>query len=257
MPANSRDEARCTRLEFFETPVALSLNALNDDFVVLHGGGIVNPFGPTLTMRVAVGTKDVGTTMAVIDVTLNPFSQSVKQVGAIKIRELINPLELLRESVPHSYGGCPTALLLSPFLLDTPRDAAHVVGLYLASRSHSRNTLALVRLHPGDPTARIAHELSRAMEMLAHRRGEAGLPSESGCLSVDEGSELATIQLQSEHWEREWHAFVDCWEQAGDPIQNTGLAALGLPFKEIQPIWAKAVDPSQQILMQLFPDDAA
>jgi len=54
------DESQRTAIEVFDTPLDLGIEALADDLILLHGGGIVNPNGPTLIMLVAVGTLQLG-----------------------------------------------------------------------------------------------------------------------------------------------------------------------------------------------------
>lgn len=68
---------------------------LADDLILLHGGGIVNPNGPTLMMMAAIGVLEVGKDLPIVYASLTPFAQTIMQVGVLKVREYTSPYELL------------------------------------------------------------------------------------------------------------------------------------------------------------------
>jgi len=256
------DESQRTAIEVFDTPLDLGIEALADDLILLHGGGIVNPNGPTLIMLVAVGTLQLGKDLPIVYASLNPFAQTITQVGVLKAREYTNPHELLCATVPHAPSGCPTALLLSP-LLNLCADNALAIAtatlvLWLSSRDDGNLTLESVRRFPGDPVARVRNEIDLALAVIkARRQGKPWVFPESQCLTTEEATELATLQLNRAHWEKEWHAFVASWHESIDAQEKTGLASVAMPWAVVSPIWKKVVDPSYDVLKQLLPDGAA
>lgn len=243
-PADDR-----TTVELFQTAQDVPVEILANEFLILHGGGIVNPWGPTFTMTAAVGSKDVGAEMPLVYVMLNPFSQALSQVGVVKIRHFINPGELLLSAMPEAPGGCPTALLLSQLLLADSLDPLSILGQYLARCESGSLTLDFVRRFQGNPIARVKSEMKEATARIQAGRTNAKQDfAEPRQLSADQGRELAKLQIATLSWENEWKAFVQCWHESVEmsPIKN-----IAMPFDNIFAIWSKAVDSSQAVLREL------
>lgn len=249
MAVNSPPVDDRTTVELFQTPQDVPVEILAHEFLILHGGGIVNPWGPTFTMTAAIGANEVGAELPLVYVMLNPFSQALFQVGVVKIRQLINPGELLLSAMPQAPGVCPTALLLSQLLLADSVDPLSILGQYLARCESGSLTLDFVRRFQGDPVARVKSEMKDATARIQAGRTNAKQDCpEPRQLSADEGRELAQLQVTTLSWENEWKAFAQCWHESVEmsPIKN-----MAVPFDNIFPIWSKAVDSSQAVLREL------
>src|SRR6267154_1284218 len=75
--------------------------------------GIVNPVGPTFSFVAAVGDWEEGRVLPVVNVMLNPFSQSVEEVARIKVGATWAPVKDLAPLIQLGFGSCPTLVLLS------------------------------------------------------------------------------------------------------------------------------------------------
>ncbi len=241
-------------VESLPTPKDRGLDSLTGDLVVLLGGGIVNPFGPTLQLIAATGPWQVGVELPIIRAVLNPFSQQIQQVGVLALRDLFSPDDTLAAVLPERPGGCPTALLVSPFIIRKPENIVASVASYLANCDHGATTLAGVNRFPGDPRARVKHDIDESMRiMLAQHKGQNAEWPKDRKLTIDEATELARIQLQHDHWLAEWRSFVACWTEAIEHQQRTGIARTELPFATIETMVNSAVDMSYAALANTFP----
>jgi hypothetical protein len=104
---------RCS-IELYDKPVSTSLEDLDGSPLdIFYALGIVNPFGPTLTFVAAAGNPSPGTALPLVKVMLNPFSQTVEQVGRFKVGDTWNPMRDLEPLVELDYGSCPTLLFIT------------------------------------------------------------------------------------------------------------------------------------------------
>ena len=248
MTIESNDYQELSSTDVFATPQPVNIDCLYGDLVVLLGGGIVNPFGPTLQLTAALGKWEVGTDMAVVQATLNPFQQEVNRIGTLKLRDRLEPVETLLSFMPTNPGGCPTALLVSPLLYKRPRDVIAVVGTYLTLCDSGTLTLEGVKLFPGDPRARVRHAIDGAMKTMASQRNdESAAVHEARKLTAEEGVELAKLQLTHDHWVEEWRGFVACWMES---LASSPVAALAMTYDKAEPIVTRAIDTSYATLAE-------
>jgi hypothetical protein len=250
-----KDDSQVSSVELFATPALLGLEALSTALIPLVGGGIVNPFGPTLQLAALIGSLRAGTDLPIVRVMLNPFSQEIAQIGLFRARELIDPVSAIQAVIPSNAGGCPTALLVSPLLGQQLDDIVHLTACYLATCESGETTLAGVTRFPGDPRSRVKQEIDESMKrMLANRRGEhVTWPSERR-LTLQEAAQLAQMQLQKSHWIEEWRGFLMCWSESIQHQQGSGIARTALSFDSIEPIFTAAVDASYATMTDTFPD---
>lgn len=121
--------------EIFEQPVEIPLDQLkNNIFVTLLCGGIVNPFGPTLTATGFLG--NLTGNVNVVELTLNPFAQELNRVGHATISDLP-----LRPEVPICLQQPSRHVSLDVFpLLRANRLRAHLgVFVVLVEEHHDRD----------------------------------------------------------------------------------------------------------------------
>jgi hypothetical protein len=250
-----KDDPQVSSVELFATPVGVGLEALSTALLPLVGGGIVNPFGPTLQLTALIGSLQAGADLPIVRAMLNPFSQEITQIGLFRARELIDPVATIQAVIPSNAGGCPTALLVSPLLRQRLGDIVHLTACYLATCESGEITLAGVNRFPGDPRSRVKQEIDESMKlMFASSKGEnVTWPSERR-LTIQEAAQLAQMQLQKSHWVEEWQGFVMCWSESIQHQQGSGFARPVLSFERIEPIFAAAVDASYETMTATFPD---
>jgi DNA repair photolyase len=193
--------------------------------------------------------------MPIVQATLNPFSQKVVEIGSFDSRELIDPVSTIQAVIPADPGGCPTALLVSPLLAHRPDDVVSITARYLAACDSGPTTLAGVKRFPGDPKARVKHEIDEAMKEMLKRK-QVGNPDnqEEKRLATEEALDLARTQLHKHNWVEEWRGFIICWSESIEHQRDTGIARSALPFDRIQPLLSEVVDLSNAVLKDTFPE---
>lgn len=232
-----------------------TLESLQGDFIPLLGGGIVNPFGPTLQLIAAVGEWNPGLELPIIWAILNPFAQVVQQIGVLKLRGLVSPAEVVAAVVPKDPGGCPTALIASPILQGRREDLVSVMASYVAACQGGRGALEGVRKFPGDPRSRVRDEQVIAMKAITQQRnGEPVTVRSALAVTNEEAREFVELQLKREHWVNEWQGFVDCWRGSIERAPPMAPVVIPMPFADIESIFRRVTDLSVATLVATFPD---
>lgn len=173
------------------------------DLTLLLAGGIINPFGPTLTLLAARGRLDVGEEAKVFHVVLNPFRQVITEVGIARISASDwTPAVELEPFFALPFGGCPTLLL--PNAGYSEEQAIELHAKFLSTFENGSAVLHGVREHPGDPWQRVQHEIDNCVPPRAPTR-----PQEA--LLAEEARELATYLLDPSNLMAEFYAFRDAW----------------------------------------------
>lgn len=242
-------------IELFPTARTVGMEALSGDVIALVGGGIVNPFGPTLLLTALAGPWRPGSDMPIIQASINPFSQELQHVGVFKLRDLFDPLATLLSAVPCSVPGCPTALLVSPLLHDRGEDIWRVTSHYLGNCENASGTLEDVRQFVGDPRSRVKHEIDASIKiMFARQRGEDVPWPEQRRLTPAESMELARVQLTRSHWLEEWTGFIMCWSESIGHVREQGLDRRALPFDDIESLVNNVINATGDTMEATFPD---
>jgi len=111
------------RIEMLPEPMEATLEDIESGPLdVFFALGIVNPFGPTLNFVGAVGKSTAGAVLPLVNVMLNPFSQTVAPVGWFTVGDRWS-LEADFESLIHlGFGSCPTLLLLNASVPEQSRE---------------------------------------------------------------------------------------------------------------------------------------
>ena len=212
-------EPRKSRFTLLSEAVPTPVTAVGQSgFTTLIAGGVVNPFGPTLTLLTANGhfPKAVGR-LPVLLITLNPFAQTCHTVGHVEIGDVWSPLEDLEPflaSLP--FGACPTLLIPSSFM--NPEVTRVLFARFLTTFEEGAEVLAKVRQCPDDPWRRNLTGLEGVFTIGRPAEG----PVERRRLNDSEALELATTLLTPDHVRTELVAFLDAWEasvhfQSGEP----------------------------------------
>ena len=251
MVLRSEDGKEFSQAELLESPQPMAFDCLLGNLVVLLGGGIVNPYGPTLELVAGIGPWKPGQDMPVVRAMLNPFTQDITQVGVLRIRDVFNPRDALAAFLPVCQIGCPTALLFSPLLRFQPQQIMSIFGEYLSARESGDLVLENVRKFPGDPYSRVKHETDNAMAIIKARRGGDHTEwPEIRKLTKEDAVELATMQLRKDFLTTEWNAFVRCWLQSIEafPMRNAAM-----PYATVEPVVLKVVDSTIKTLEDVFP----
>lgn len=254
MPPRFIDGKELSETELCVVPQPMAFDCLLGDAVLLAGGAILNPFGPTLEVIAAIGKWGMGANLPVVRAMLNPFSQEIARVGECRIRDLFNPTELITAFLPACQGGCPTALLLSPLLHQRPNEALATSVAYLLQHDFVADTLASVRLFPGKPRDRVKNEVDRGMKaMLAERRGEPTVLPEPHVPTEAEVLAVVESQIRRSNLVAEWQCFILCWLQAIESQKQTGLARAAMPFGTVEPLVSTWVADSISVAEIMFP----
>src|ERR1043166_3218875 len=178
----------------------------------LVAGGIVNPFGPTLTALVLDGDIRSGNPVPILVITLNPFAQEVQEVGVARMGDTWSPIEDLSPFFSLPLGGCPTLLLRSR--LHEADDAIALYSRFLATFREGIRVLKSVRRFPGNPWDRVQQDVAGMATLSgkeASDRLRAGRLADERRLTQAEAAELAANLLAPENVKQEMKAFLFAW----------------------------------------------
>lgn len=241
-------------VELFPTARTVGIEALSGEVITLVGGGIVNPFGPTLLLTALAGPWQPGFDMPIIQASINPFSQELQHVGVFKVRGMFDPLGTFLSVVPQSIPGCPTALLVSPLLRERAEDIWTVTSHYLANCEHASGTLDGVPQFPGDPRSQVKQKIDAGMKiMLARQRGEDVPWPDQSRLTPAESMELVRTQLTRSHWLQEWQGFIMCWSESIGHVREQGLDRAALPFDHVESLVSNVINMTGDAMAATLP----
>jgi len=197
------------QISLFDEPTPLSLDDLDGSALdVFFATGIVNPFGPTLSVVAAAGEPSEGRELPVVEIMLNPFTQQVLQIGKMLVGSEWAPTDDLKPLIQRDYGGCPTMVLISNQVTDSVRfDLA--TQILETHGDRVRGVKEAVKAHFADPWTRVLEEMR-------------GAEYDTDTRSLPEVvQELASLLLTSGHFKAEFQAFAAAWHGS---IENTGLS---------------------------------
>ncbi len=195
-------------ISLFNEPAPLSLDDLDGSQLgIFFAVGIVNPYGPTLSLVAAAGMPAEGIKLPVIEIMLNPFSQRVLQIGSMLVGSEWPPANDLAPLILRDYGSCPTMVLISNQVTDTARFDL-VTQILESYGDQVKAVRQSVRTHFGDPWTRVSEEMR-------------GIKHASDDESVgDAARDLASLLLSSKHFKPEFQAFAAAWHGS---IESTGI----------------------------------
>lgn len=178
------------------------------DLDVFYALVIINPFGPTLTFVASVGKSTVNSALPLVKVMLNPFSQTVEQVGRFIVGDTWIPEQDFEPLIALDYGSCPTLVLASNQI---PEESRQLVVRQIFERFEDDvvRVATSVKRHLGDPWSRV----SEAMDGGGH--GDEAEDPESAAAYL---SDIVTSEV---HVKPELQALFYAW--AGS-IEKTGIS---------------------------------
>jgi len=188
-----------------------------DNLSVWFGGGILNPYGPTLTVA-ALERIDEGPQYTIIHMMLNPFSQWMREVGELTLGERCSIEQSFEPLFSLSWGSCPSWLL--PQNIISEEFSRKVYARFLASRENGQKLLRGVKQHPGDPVGRLVSEMKQYQT--------TGVMPKDGKLSEEEALELATLLLEPGIVATEFTGFGLFWKKSIEQTKRNRL--LGKPM---------------------------
>jgi hypothetical protein len=198
---------RCS-IELYDKPFSSSLEDLDgSELDIFFAMGIVNPFGPTLTFVAAAGTPSLGAKLPLVKVTLNPFSQTVEQLGRFQVGERWDAAHDLEPLLELDYGSCPTLVLVTN-QVDEETRAQLTTNLLASFEDEVVEVWRSVQQHFGDPWTRVSESMS----------GGSG-----GSLGMDPqeaAQRLAKAVADPRHVRPELQAFFYAWQGS---IEETGV----------------------------------
>ena len=205
-------------------------------YTTLLAAGIVNPFGPTLSVLAVDGYFPLADgRIPLIEMMLNPFAQSCTIVGTVDMGDNWTPLYDLQPFTSLPLRSCPTLLLPSQFM--APDTVESLYADLLMTFDHGDRVLSSVRQYPGDPWTRIQAEIDDSLS--GETSGSPFAPPKSGTsrLNRSEATELARTQLAPENLRPEVLAFLDAWRGSVE-FQAAAGASTAMPFDRFLDIFA-------------------
>ena len=196
-------------VQMYAKPITSSLEDLSGaDLDVFYTLVIINPFGPTLTFVASVGKSTLNSALPLVKVMLNPFSQTVEQVGRFIVGDTWIPEQDFEPLIALDYGSCPTLVLASNQIQEESRRLV-VRQIFGRFEDDVVRVAASVKRHLGDPWSRV----SEAMAGGGHG-DEADGPESAAAY-------LADVVTSEVHVKPELQALLYAW--AGS-IEKTGIS---------------------------------
>ncbi|MBK9520202.1 MAG: hypothetical protein IPO13_00910 [Rhodocyclaceae bacterium] len=197
---------------------------------VFFAYGIVNPSGPTLSFVAAVGNHEIGAVLPIVNVMLNPFSQSVEQVGRFVCGNTWNPAIDLIPLFGLRFGSCPTLVQLSQHISEDSR--VDIAKRLLIGFDNVVSAYSKVHRFPNNPWDRVTAEMS------------VEIPREGVSAEVA-ARRLAEIVLTKEHFWAELPAFFYAWNGSIEQTGITGrIKSEAMTLEQFKAIYIDQVAPS-------------
>jgi hypothetical protein len=192
-----------------DPPFSLNLEDLDGSHLdVFFAYIIVNPYGPTLNFVAAAGEPSIGDDLPIVNVMLNPFQQSVTQIGSFTVGNQWSPLVDMLPLIDRDYGDCPTLILISNKLNEIERIAL-TQKILEGFGDQAVSVFRRILKHYGNPWDRISDAI-------------AGVQYELGDLKiVNIAKELAVMLLSPTHFWSELQALYAAWEGS---IEKTNIS---------------------------------
>jgi hypothetical protein len=229
-----------TTITLFESPEQSSFAELEKrELTTLFAAGIVNPFGPTLTVAAAQGVLETDKQMPIVRMMLNPFSHECDVMGKICIGETFDPRKDLPNLFPLVSGGCPTLLLPASYL--GPDIAVDFYAQLLRSFADGTDVLSKVRRYPQDPWSRIQEDVDGLADMMERAASGRGSRPAAKHLNDTEARELAASLLDPTSLKAELQAFLFAWKGALEfqgSSDNDAIAGDALSFEDFVRVFA-------------------
>ncbi|TVQ40869.1 MAG: hypothetical protein EA370_03045, partial [Wenzhouxiangella sp.] len=100
------------RIKLYDEGVDVDLDQVfSEDFLLVFAAGIVNPFGPTLTAILVRESPRKDGSADVIQVMLNPFSQTAQIQAVVPDKDSISMVDVVQHVPAEWLGSCPTLLI--------------------------------------------------------------------------------------------------------------------------------------------------
>ena len=147
-------------IQMYAEPITASLEDLDGaDLDVFYALAIINPYGPTLTFVASIGKSTVNSTLPLVKVMLNPFSQTVEQVGRFTVGDTWIPEQDFEPLIALDYGSCPTLVLASNEIQEESRRQV-VHQIFERFDGDVVRVAASVKRHLGDPWTRVSEAMN-------------------------------------------------------------------------------------------------
>lgn len=215
----------------FDRKVNIPLGSLQDKrFETLLCGGIVNPFGPTLTGIFLMGDLETGREFELVEIMLNPFAQSASRVGYASVGPYSDFWADYGALFSIPFGACPTLML--PTSLLTTEAAIEIHARWLLTFPDAGETWERIRRYRADPWKRVSEEIrTGAQKVVQHAIARRTERESDRQLNESEAREFALYALSEEHINAELQAFFFAWqgsinfqrEQGNESFSSTAL----------------------------------
>lgn len=206
-------------------------------------GGIVNPFGPTLTV-IALANDSTTAPPALVWASLNPFHSTVRVVGYLRPGEMATPLldqiseELGARGV---FAGGTPSFFLPDGILDAP-ERRRISHSLITGSSDLPALYDRLRRFPLNPWDRVSEEVSAAFDSASAKSNEVSAAPDP--LKEGELDSLLDILLDVTHGQHELSAFVYAWKNSIEKLAETGkndIANAAFQFPEFTTLLSRLV----------------
>jgi hypothetical protein len=237
-----------SKFQLWGTPMAIGLSDVGKEgFTTLFGGGILNPFGPTLNVVAIDGSFEYGRELPIVHISLYPFNQVVNAVGTASIQENWNPLQDLPPLFRLPMGDCPTLLLPSAYI--EPDEAIEFYAMFLSGFGNGSSVYEKVRRFPGDPWSRVDEDVNKILKGFAEARKmiDAGIEPKLDYplgkpLAAEQARELSEYLLDPINLKGELMMFLYLWDGSikfQADFRNISLAQSAMSVDEFLEIFAR------------------
>jgi len=227
-------------IELFDEPIESGPENIRTEFpTALYGDGIINPYGPTLTIVCVDGELKEEGRDPIVEFTLNPFTQSIRQLGFFEWAESYIPEKCLQPLFELRKGNsCPTFLLPSHFIGENIEENVATYAKLLMQFPQGRKEFSEVMSYPQDAWKRVTSAADEAVANLAESL-ESG-PTEENLLTADEALEMARHLLTEENLREEMRTFMVAWHGSVEFGPGANLPSMSL--KEFMQIFLRLTE---------------
>lgn len=176
-------------------------------------GGIVNPFGPTLTV-IALANDSTTAPPALVWASLNPFHSTVRVVGYLRPGEMAaSLLDQISEELGARgvFAGGTPSFFLQDGILNAP-ERRRICHSLITGCSDLPALYDRLRRFPMNPWDRVTEEVSAAFDSASATSNVAS--SATDPLKEGELQALLDILLDVNHGQHELSAFSYAWKQS-------------------------------------------
>jgi hypothetical protein len=209
--------------------------------------GLVNPYGPTLTVVTIVRDKTTAPP-ALAYGYLNPFKSELFVLGYLREGKLSTSMsdQILAAIAPFQvFERGATSVCMSGEYLE-PAEVRYLYGHLFRNYPWLRSHMEKIKRFPMNPWDRVTEDLNESFEAMSQDQNDAeAIPDEP--ISDADMNELLDIVLDPEHNASELKAFLYAWKGSIDQqreFNNHEIADNAFQYEEFSPLLGHILESS-------------